>query len=789
MGSKTKTITDLQRSLLITEESDKGTSWKNLFLGAGTKLRDGGVTGVGEELSKQNRELKGLYNKGLVANLGFAPEASNIKGKSVDKPMVLNYIQTNIDSSATSIVTAKEGLPTASQVILQYMRDNEPNFNEFNNTIVVGTDIYVYDYYVESGTALYEVYYYLDNADIIVPQTAADLYGDYYSYTLNSYTTVPLNGVFTGNVTYTYEEPIMEEQCTDITDENGNVVGQDCQQVQVGVEYIDVTEDFTVNVTYDTRNVLDTPKQALMAFIDTFNNTTFSFDIYIDNDDIGYHVYPDSVYTNVTITYNGILEYDYTSSQFYVTLGTTSIPFYYPLEIRTILEGLAQEKLYKEYLTVIPPYQYATVEYIANTNQLTYFPISSLPSELYTIEELDIVPHLPVKENGVMLDGNKLNLLLNKVGLDSTDLAESLDVSEINSAYVDFTASFASEDQASMSYLTEALYYLAGTGSVEFDGSYLNYVFDITYDTMKYSGDIKFTANKYVGSIGEVREVVKTEFTEYEVVSGSTFSPENEETILYKCHKYQKQINNSEYIEVTVYRISTTYILDGMTFPKSSLLSNEIVDFTNQDNTMGEFCVFPLLRPVIQKLPLKELTYLYEQTMNILVYVKYTIKIAWYNTGFFRFVIIAIAMYIAPYYAVAMIVSQIAVEVLTAMGVSSEIIQVLQIAVAIATMDPGKIAESAMLMAGTLLMAVSFAINIYSGIELKKLQSDLDESTEELEKAVEAYEETQDTLGIPLYNYDSKNPEMFYYMANGEIQYEYDLLYNYDRIFENDMPK
>ena len=184
-------------------------------------------------------------------------------------------------------------------------------------------------------------------------------------------------------------------------------------------------------------------------------------------------------------------------------------------------------------------------------------------------------------------------------------------------------------------------------------------------------------------------------------------------------------------------------------------------------------------------LPMNDRYRLLRDSYRIWGNVEVTKDIAWYQTGFFRFIVMAIAIVVAAYtgnfWALGVMVGmQIGTQMLSKV-LSPEIMAAIAIAVAIFTLDFSSIANQF----ATIANLTNSICQLQFMIERQAITEELAEGKEQALADQKALEEMDnDTLYIPFDKYDQH-----YSVAAGELMYNaydsiYDSVYNFDNKFK-----
>ena len=258
--------------------------------------------------------------------------------------------------------------------------------------------------------------------------------------------------------------------------------------------------------------------------------------------------------------------------------------------------------------------------------------------------------------------------LLKYLGIDYAEMAEAIDenpdIDDVKTAMMMMGVPADSENPMEQRYLYdffEALYLKTG------GGSFTNYARNETVDTLKVFGfpevaahlagvpqaalviqDAKFkmTINtdgiyrrKVVGSIGAVgtyASAYKEHPKKSPIISYASATDEEGTTAitttLRPCYYYRKQITETVYDEIAVYNLAASYYV----WRKYTASAND------EKNNL----LIPLDRSITTKYSSMDREQLYARSLHYVFNSLYKTKIKWYQTGFFKFVLMVVAVVI-----------------------------------------------------------------------------------------------------------------------------------------------
>ena len=328
----------------------------------------------------------------------------------------------------------------------------------------------------------------------------------------------------------------------------------------------------------------------------------------------------------------------------------------------------------------VPNESYCVVKYTIPHDSTEYTWYTQMSLNLYpelTPEDADIqkapyFPIVPIRENNVTATyDNKPELatsakrLLRKLGLNYEDILAGVDanpdIGKIDHAYIIIGLKLNSTTQAALNYLFEYFSYLASVSTVteEIDGEWapgtyygvssLPPVNQLEIKCTSYRALLAYryiTRNVVTGAIGKIGTVTQTINVMEQSTYTQAYSPyssgppivrDNSELIL------RKQISATKYVELIIkgpHHINYVYHAYGIDTNLRILANNE------DDNNF----IIPLNRYIFTEvLSSKEQIAVMYSALNITFNSYDVIKLKWYQTGFFQFVMIVITIVLTVY--------------------------------------------------------------------------------------------------------------------------------------------
>lgn len=278
-------------------------------------------------------------------------------------------------------------------------------------------------------------------------------------------------------------------------------------------------------------------------------------------------------------------------------------------------------------------------------------------------------PYFPVailrQNNNSMDSGDQYyastKKLLSKLDIDIDEVVEGInanpDIGEIDHAYIIMGVDISTDVEVSMEYLHDYFVYLhaqnptAKSGYDAWDSNATNYpsytntppMQKVKIKDAKYNVDIGYLFTEYNVVTGTLTNRVEREWTNRVPRTGEGYAVETSEII------FRKRLSPTTYSEIRVYGLMhVNHVYKGKTV--DTTLAKAFYRDGDGDQTNGNF-IIPLNNVVLKNLGLFKGNELMYDAIKIVFNSYKTVKLKWYQTGFFQFVtiIIAIAITILTY--------------------------------------------------------------------------------------------------------------------------------------------
>ena len=212
----------------------------------------------------------------------------------------------------------------------------------------------------------------------------------------------------------------------------------------------------------------------------------------------------------------------------------------------------------------------------------------------------------------------------------------------------------------------------------------------------------------------------------------------------------------------------------------------------------------PIVDIGLKALKYEELHYVLARSMNMLVLSITVVKSKWYQSGFFKFAMMVVVAVVAVYtggaayaaygaLAAGVVYAAAAVTILGLMGVNTGVLgQIVQVAAAVVTMgtSTGLSAMSTVdiVLAGAqaLTKFAVLAVDINTQGTMEALQEKAKAKQEELKESEKLIEEINESTQQGLWvGIQDRLPDTLYALSSTELMCSYEILYDYDGIFNN----
>ena len=763
-GSKTVTYKDLQVQKLM-DEPDKAykAAMRQAYKNVGAGMRS-----VIREYQQGIIDTRSMFNDSYLTNLGYNPKEV-IPYTIVDPILVRSWLLSNVDSSIGNVVSYKWAIPSLEEIALEYLQDT------YSGMLLV-----------EKSFLMSGVRWYVSGVtNVSTTMTNATCYKDRLVTAEEYAVSVGLVVASVEDIRYT----IGGVNYWKVTMTNGSVVN--------------------VPVEYTTIECPGVGSDVVQVIVTEYNGKEYPVQSNeYDTDDMGNKT---PLWSNVV----RVSAYIGNDGGVKVT-GTALRPVYSRFNSSRYLEATKEavanivEQVEKEIANdLIEELDRLVVVYTLNGIQkLKLAEINK--SLVSSTAKASAYPIIPLRENYAFVkETYQMKAVLNKLGMATDDFETSLDNSKIKNAAIMFLLDLRDESEVGTKVVYETLVKMVRTtipASGKTAASEI-YQLNLGFSDVNMKSSIKFDLRTVSGVIGSVGSYVRysrtVKYTE-NVDSGDTQYTQTRTGTVYGI---RKQVSESYYEEMEFGNCSTAWKVGG--YELNGKLSMD---------SKGEVYI-PITDIGLEGLRYEELHYAVARSMSMMALSIVKVKTKWYQSGFFKFVMIVVLVAVtiatagasigatasgitaltgasvatATAIATTALVVTTTIAVASMMGIDVGVLGSVATVIGIAQMGAGMLAQTGSMSTGqtvltsakALTSAANMAIEINTKGALKAMQdrleainSKLEESSEELKKLTENVQQGI-WMGI-----EDRMPDTLYMMSSTDMMCNYNLLYDYDGLID-----
>ena len=359
------------------------------------------------------------------------------------------------------------------------------------------------------------------------------------------------------------------------------------------------------------------------------------------------------------------------------------------------------------------------------------------------------------------------------------DFETSLDNSKIKNAAIMFLIDLEDESAAGTKVVYETLVNMVKTvipGSGK-TGQREEYQLDLGFSDVNMKTSICFVLSTEAGVVAEVGKYVRHN------------------------RGIRKQVSESYYENMEFGYCSTSWKVGGYSLGGERKSTKKLASQALKQD-YGEIYI-PITDLGLNGLTYEELHYAIARSMSMMALSIVKVKTKWYQSGFFKFVMI-MAVGVAAFFsggaalaaygplAAGLVYAGAAVSILGIMGVNTGVVgQIIQVATVVfggyasLTSTTATAAQQTLAVASTLTSLASIAskINLHGAIDAiadkqKAKQAELEASEKQMK---EIADNTQQGLWMGI---QDRSPELLYAMSSTAMMCNYDILYDYDGLID-----
>ena len=640
MGGGSETVEGAQ---VIGLSKKFGTLKKKIMLENG-KFISSGMDVVVKAKGQSIVDLKSMYNKSYLQAMGYAPDDDVLIDK-LSEGKILEYTKNNINSMATYVSNPiVNTLGTLDQAILELQ--DKPNFKRSEMSFT-HTDSKKYYYFtaVQNGTYI-DISCYMNNIDTVTPYLENKYPDGYAILDTNTYPLVDNGSVYWKvEVEYIYYE---DEEV------NGEIVT--FQKLGLVTEYIDCI------FIYFT--VLDEEETQMYAIAQQHSGPFTTTGTYVVEDaEYGDTVYTVNVKGTLTVTYIGNGEFSY---KMYAP-APNDLDKYKKPAWENGVRSYQEQKVSQISKAIIDNVRKLIWDYGVDKEDIDSvkrtYALGNILKSFIVKEQADSYPIIPLKRNFNLVNSKNMDIVLGEIGLEGKDFHDSIRQKEICDAYLFFGIPFSSSNPGLIQYVFEFFTTLSnvrenynkyaqkqGANSLEITRSGMG----IHQNYSVESWIVVEPATRPIGTywFKNVKETIITGYTEKTIYNENgtkeTVMEPTVETRTYGEYYYQE--SEAYHIRIRPTSIQYWYTLGGEQWGSTGinmLRDGEswggVVSGSNDKIQLR----LPILKQITNKMDFNLLCDVIEQSMSFAVYTEVTVKKKWYQSGFFKFIMITIIVVVA----------------------------------------------------------------------------------------------------------------------------------------------
>ena len=749
-GSKTVTYKDLQvQKLMDDPEKAYKASMREAY-----KNVSAGMRAVIREYQQGIVDTRSLFNDSYLTNLGYNP-SENIRYSVVDPILVLSWLKTNVNTNISKVVNYKWGIPSLEEIALEYLQDTYSGMVLADKSFLISGVIW----YVSGVTS------------VSTTMTNATCYKD-RNVTAQEYATT--NGVVVSSI-------------------------EDRMYTIGGVNYwkVKLTTGAVINVPvkYTTIECPGVGSDVVQAIIAEYNGREYP--VQSGEDSEGNLLWTNTIKVSAYIDSDGDIK----------VTGTALRPAYSRFNSSRYLEATKEavanivEQVEKEIAAYLGESLDRLIA-IYELNGVQKLKLAEIGRSLVSsIANASAYPIIPLRENYAFVkETRQMKAVLNKLGMAADDFETSLNNSKIKNAAIMFLIDLEDDSVVGTKVVYETLVNMVRT-TVPASGKVAQreeYQLDFGFRDVNMKTRVNFGLSTKAGVVAEVGKHVRykeqVEYTETE-------EDGREVTKTGMVYGIRKQVSESYYEEMEFGNCGTSWKVGGYSLGGERKSLRGLALQARKQN-YGEIYI-PITDLGLNGLTYEELHYAIARSMSMMVLSIVKVKTKWYQSGFFKFVMI-VAIAVAAFFtggaaltaygplAAGLVYAGAAVSILGVMGVNTGVIgQIIQVAAIMfggyvgLTSATATAGQQTLSVASTLTSLASIAseLNLQGTMEAiankqKAKQAELEVSEEQMK---EIADNTQQGLWMGI---QDRSPELLYAMSSTAMMCNYDILYDYDGLIE-----
>lgn len=764
MGSETTTYSDLQIQPLMSHPEKV---YKQYMLEAFKEI-NGGMRAVNNAYQMGIIDTRSMFNDGFLTNLGYNP-SETIRYTLLDPALVLSWLRSNISAEVENNVSASWRAPTLEEIAIEYLQDTYSGMILAEKSFLIdGVRWFVSGVVSTSSTT-----------------TDATCYKDRW---VTASASIPIDDIESiedliyknGGVNY-WKVKKKDIIIPDVEEPDGTITPGS----------ITVGETVNINVEYMTIQCPGVINDVVQAAVNKYNNSvhTSSYESAPDPESGSTSGWSATVRVSVYIDYSG--EIIVTGSIVtFISDGLWGGNYGSDARKAAIadvvgkVEDLIEEEIGENLKRLVAYYKIADVQKIKIAEISRSLVSSTANAKAF--------PIIPLKQDfGFIKESRGMKVVLNKIGMNNSDFKSSLSDSHIRNAAILFILELNDNNPAVVKAIYETLTQMVRTTLPGGKGtSKTGYSLDLGFTQVNFNTKVIFTLETKSGSIGPIGTYTVGTRSVYIQGDSSGEVPSSGYPERYKV--IRKQLTEDYYEELELSpNSSTVWKVGGYELSKN--------DRNNSNNDLSGVYI-PIVDIGLKALKYEELHYVLARSMNMLVLSITVVKSKWYQSGFFKFVmmvVVAVVAYFtggaayAAYGALAagVVYAAAAITILGMMGVDTGVLgQVVQVAAAVVTFGTSLSSTAfdiVLTSASTLTQFAVIASDINMRGSMEALQEKAKATQAELEESEKLVEEIAENTQKGLWTgIEDRSPDMLYALSSTDLMCNYDILYDYDSVME-----
>lgn len=731
-GSKSITSVNLQIGRLIdAPEKAYKAAMREAYKNIGS-----GMKSVIRAYQRNIIDTKSLFNDKYLTSLGYNPRET-INYRAVDPALVLSWCKANISADVSTINKYRWEIPTIEEICIEYLQDTYGIIDFSDNSLSIG------------GTKWFVT------GTVVTGANSSDA-----TLLKNKETTANEYASLVGVTVVSIAEGIVADN---------------------GINYWSTvlsTGPKLIPAVYMTITCPGIGSDVVSTILASYNSREYYMSL---NEEDGTTRWSNTISISTHITSKGTIGLTGRYKNPYIPSDWTSR--IYAEATKMAMQDKLEEVQKEIDLLLVDSLDRLVVKYTIDGD--VKIKIAEIDKNIVSsVASAKAFPVIPLKENySILNSNNNMKAILNKIGMSKSDFEDSIADGRLKNAAILFIVDINDGSPEGTKLVYETLINMVktavpGTAKV---AATENYQLNLGFSDINMHTTLNMNISTFEGVVALVggyvrysesysRQVFDSEVNRYITVTGTKTG-------------IKKQITTEYYEEIE---------FDDQSQTKWSIGGYEL----------SEKVYIPITDIGLDSLTYEESTYATALSMNIVTTSVVVTKTKWYQSGFFKFVM-TIIITIAGFFtagqawwaygllAAAVVVAGTVVAILNLWGVNTgtigTIIGVAAILVGGYTsiMDAATTSGQTLATASTLvqLAQVASQINlegIARAIENKRLETRAElEATEE--QLSEIAEETQQGLWMGV---QDREPELLYAMNSTALMCNYDILYDYDGMYE-----